>query len=63
MIQGPEVKDEDPIIEDDDAQLELQLALERYLHFAEVLLLYMQSKIVVPLHAKICFKFQIHAMA
>ena len=43
MIQGPEIKDEDPIIEDDDAQLELQLALERYLQFAEVLL-YMQSK-------------------
>ncbi|CAB4014383.1 U4 tri-snRNP-associated 1-like [Paramuricea clavata] len=28
-IQGPDVNDQEPLIEDDDAQLELQLALER----------------------------------
>lgn len=29
-IEGPEINDEEPLVEDDDAQLELQLALERY---------------------------------
>lgn len=38
VIQGPEIQDEDPLIEDDDAQLELQLALERYSQFVQVLL-------------------------
>jgi hypothetical protein len=29
IIKGPEMNDEDPLVEDDEAQLELQLALER----------------------------------
>ena len=33
MIQGPEIQDDGALIEDDDAQLELQLALERYSQF------------------------------
>jgi hypothetical protein len=38
-IQGPDVNDQEPLIEDDDAQLELQLALERYLQSIQVVLI------------------------